>query len=66
MPHDLLSFSDDNTDEENENPESFEGNGNPIDSYSFNSQETMFIPHTLTLEKVSIAPGEEEKNCINI
>ena len=30
----------------------------PLNSYSFNSHETMFIPHTATSEKVNIAPRE--------
>ena len=30
---------------------------NPLDSYRFNSQETMFVP-TTSSEEISLAPGE--------
>ena len=41
-----------------------EENGNLLDSQRFNSQETMFIPHILTSEEISIAP-DEVKNIFN-
>ena len=64
VPHDLLSFSDDNNEEEKKNPAFLEENGNLLDSQRFNSQETMFIPHILTSEEISIAP-DEVKNIFN-
>ena len=56
---DLLDFShkEDFYDIENFN-ESLDEGDNPLHSYTFTSQETMFIPHTVTSEEINIAPGE--------
>lgn len=60
LPWELLDFSDngDAHDIENSN-ESLEKANNPLHSYNFTSQETMFISHiVVTSEEVSIAPGK--------
>ena len=38
--------------------ESLDEGDNPLHSYTFTSQETMFIPHTVISEEINIAPGE--------
>ena len=59
VPWDLLDFSNngDARDIENSN-ESLKKTNNLLHSYNFTSQETMFIPHIVTSEEISIAPGK--------
>ena len=58
MPNNLLSFSDDDSDQESENIDTQEEVENPLNLHRFNFQQTLFIPKMLSTEEVNIAPGE--------
>ena len=59
VPYELLDFSDNEDAQELDNcTDSIEEVDNSLHSCSLDSQKTMFIPHIVTLEEVSIAPGE--------
>ena len=58
MPNNLLSLSDDDSDQESENIDTQEEVENPLNLHRFNFQETLFIPNVLSSEEVNIAPGE--------
>ena len=58
MPNNLLSLSDDDSDQESENIDTQEEVENPLNLHRFNFQQTLFIPKMLSTEEVNIAPGE--------
>ena len=58
MPNNLLSLSDDDSDQESENIDTQEEVENPLNLHRFNFQETLFIPNVLSSKDVNIAPGE--------
>ena len=58
MPNNLLSLSDDDSDQESENIDTLEEVGSPLNLHRFNFQETLFIPNLLSSEEVNIAPGD--------
>ena len=60
MLNNLLSLSDDDSDQESENIDTQEEVENPLNLHRFNFQETLFIPNVLSSEEVNIAPGERK------
>ena len=58
MPNNLLSLSDDDSDQESENIDTQEEVENLLHLHRFNFQETLFILNVLFSEEVNIAPGE--------
>ena len=58
IPNNLLSLSDDESDQESENIDTLEEVQNPQNLYRFNFQETLFITNVLSSEEVNIAPAE--------
>ena len=58
IPNNLLSLSDDDSDQESENIDTLEEVQNPQNLHRFNFQETLFITNVLSSEEVNIAPGE--------
>ena len=60
MPNNLLSLSDDDSDQESENIDTQEEVENPLNLHRFNFQETLFIPTVLSSEEVNIAPSERK------
>ena len=60
MPNNLLSLSDDDSDQESENIDTQEEVENPLNLHRFNFQETLFIPNVLSSEEVNIAPSERK------
>ena len=56
--NDLLSLSDNESDQELENLDTLEEEENPLNLHRFNFQETVFVPTIISEGEVSIAPGE--------
>ena len=57
MRNNLLSLSDDDSDQESENIDTQEEVENPLNLHRFDFQETLFKPIVLSSEEVNIAPG---------
>ena len=57
MLNNLLSLSDDDSDQESENIDTQEEVENPLNLHRFDFQETLFKPNVLSSEEVNIAPG---------
>ena len=63
----LLSLTDNSTDQESDSSNLLKEDANPLDLHRFNSQETMFIPNVLKKEEIHIAPreGKQPKSILN-
>ena len=68
IPSDLLSLSAENENDKTlQRSDCLEENQNPLDLHRFNSQETIMISNSPTLEELSIAPGEgkQQRSILN-
>ena len=52
MPNNLITLSDDDSDQASKNIDTLEEVENPLNLHRFNFQETLFIPNVLSSEDI--------------